>query len=109
MLDLKKHWDKKIEDLSLEKEKLLNKLHELDVEKEDFEDAPWNLQLVKKIQTIVNTNYVSTKPELVGVDIDSMSVDMKYLNTEETHPLKTDQVNFLTIYQLEKWVEGLLI
>ena len=81
LLDLKKHWDKKIEDLSLEKEKLLNKLHELDVEKEDFEDAPWNLQLVKKIQTIVNTNYVSTKPESVGVDIDSMSVDMKYLNT----------------------------
>ena len=81
LLDLKKHWDIKIEELSLEKEQLLKKLYDLDIEKEDFEDAPWNAKIVKQIQIIIDTEYVSINPETVGVDVDNLSVDMKYLNT----------------------------
>lgn len=80
LLDMKKQWDDKISEVNKEKQLLLNQLHELDITKEDF-GGSWEQGLLKKIQSLINTKYVSINPDVATIDIDSISADLKYLNT----------------------------
>lgn len=70
----------KLSDLQKDKAILLSKLKELTAIKDEF-DEPWDKQLIKKILLLINTKYVSVESTWAPIEIDSLSTDLKFLNT----------------------------
>jgi AAA15 family ATPase/GTPase len=70
----------KLSDLKKDKTILLTKLKELTAIKDEF-DEPWEKQLIKKILILINTKYVSIESTWAPINIDSLSTDLKFLNT----------------------------
>ena len=73
-------WIQTVSQLQDDKKILLTKLRELEFLKEDF-DQPWDVQLIKKILLLIDTKYVSIESIGRDIEIDSISTDLKFLNT----------------------------
>lgn len=86
--ELRISWDQKRKDISDDKKLLLYELKEIQ-EKNEIFNQEWNIQLVKNIELLMNTKYVSINPlkdseyesPYEEIEIDGLSEDLQYLNT----------------------------